>query len=152
MKRIASFSVNHDTLEKGMYVSREDGDVITYDIRMKKPNAGDYLSSPAAHTIEHLFATYARNSDFTDNVIYVGPMGCRTGFYLLLRDSVSRADAIKLVKDSMAFIKDFAGEIPGSKREECGNYKEHDLQGAKLVAADMLSVLADWQEKNLAYK
>lgn len=152
MKRIASFSVNHDTLEKGMYVSREDGDVITYDIRMKKPNAGDYLSSPAAHTIEHLFATYARNSDFTDNVIYVGPMGCRTGFYLLLRDSVSRADAIKLVKDSMAFIKDFIGEIPGSKREECGNYKEHDLQGAKLVAADMLSVLADWQEKNLAYK
>lgn len=152
MKRIASFSVNHDTLEKGMYVSREDGDVITYDIRMKKPNAGDYLSSPAAHTIEHLFATYARNSDFTDNVIYVGPMGCRTGFYLLLRDSVSRADAIKLVKDSMAFIKDFTGEIPGSKREECGNYKEHDLQGAKLVAADMLSVLADWQEKNLAYK
>ena len=151
MKRIASFSVNHDTLEKGMYVSREDGDVITYDIRMKKPNAGDYLSSPAAHTIEHLFATYARNSDFTDNVIYVGPMGCRTGFYLLLRDSVSRADAIKLVKDSMAFIKDFTGEIPGSKREECGNYKEHDLQGAKLVAADMLSVLADWQEKNLAY-
>lgn len=152
MKRIASFSVNHDTLEKGMYVSREDGDVITYDIRMKKPNAGDYLSSPAAHTIEHLFATYARNSDFTDNVIYVGPMGCRTGFYLLLRDSVSRADAIKLVKDSMAFIKDFTGEIPGSKREECGNYKEHDLQGAKLVAADMLSVLDDWQEKNLAYK
>ncbi|MCH5282232.1 MAG: S-ribosylhomocysteine lyase [Treponema sp.] len=152
MKRIASFSVNHDTLEKGMYVSREDGDVITYDIRMKKPNAGDYLSSPEAHTIEHLFATYARNSDFTDNVIYVGPMGCRTGFYLLLRDSVSRADAIKLVKDSMAFIKDFTGEIPGSKREECGNYKEHDLQGAKLVAADMLSVLADWQEKNLAYK
>ena len=152
MKRIASFSVNHDTLEKGMYVSREDGDVITYDIRMKKPNAGDYLSSPAAHTIEHLFATYARNSDFTDNVIYVGPMGCRTGFYLLLRDSVSRTDAIKLVKDSMAFIKDFTGEIPGSKREECGNYKEHDLQGAKLVAADMLSVLADWQEKNLAYK
>ena len=151
MKRIASFSVNHDTLEKGMYVSREDGDVITYDIRMKKPNAGDYLSSPAAHTIEHLFATYARNSDFTDNVIYVGPMGCRTGFYLLLRDSVPRADAIKLVKDSMAFIKDFTGEIPGSKREECGNYKEHDLQGAKLVAADMLSVLADWQEKNLAY-
>lgn len=152
MKRIASFSVNHDTLEKGMYVSREDGDVITYDIRMKKPNAGDYLSSPAAHTIEHLFATYARNSDFTDNVIYVGPMGCRTGFYLLLRDSVSRADAIKLVKDSMAFIKDFTGEIPGSKQEECGNYKEHDLQGAKLVAADMLSVLDDWQEKNLAYK
>lgn len=151
MKRIASFTVNHDTLEKGMYVSREDGDVITYDIRMKKPNGGDYLSTAASHTIEHLFATYARNSDCADGVIYVGPMGCRTGFYLLLRDSVSRADAIKLVKDSMAFIKDFSGTIPGSTRQECGNYKEHDLPGAQLVAADMLSVLSDWQETNLAY-
>lgn len=152
MKRISSFTVNHDTLEKGMYVSREDGDVITYDIRMKKPNCGDYLSTAELHTIEHLFATFARNSDFAESVLYIGPMGCRTGFYMLLRDSVSRADAIKLVKDSMAFIKDFTGVIPGSTRQECGNYKEHDLPNAKLVAADMLSVLSNWEEKNLAYK
>ena len=85
MKKIASFTINHDTLEKGMYISRIDGDVVTYDIRMKKPNGGDYLQMSAAHTLEHLFATYARNSRQKDQVIYVGPMGCRTGFYLLLR-------------------------------------------------------------------
>ena len=85
MKKIASFSVNHDKLKKGMYVSRIDGDVVTYDLRMKVPNAGDYLSNGALHTFEHLFATYARNSALSDSVIYVGPMGCRTGFYFLLR-------------------------------------------------------------------
>ena len=83
MKTIASFTVNHDRLEKGMYLSRVDGDVVTYDVRMKKPNGGDYLGNGELHTIEHLFATYARNSEVSDDVVYVGPMGCRTGFYLL---------------------------------------------------------------------
>lgn len=152
MKRIASFSVNHDKLEKGMYVSRIDGDVITYDIRMKKPNGGDYLSNGALHTFEHLFATYARNSKYSDSVIYVGPMGCRTGFYLLLRDTVSKTDAISLVKESFAFIQGFEGEIPGGRREECGNYKEHDLAGAQETAKDMLSVLATWTEDKLTYE
>lgn len=152
MKRIASFSVNHDKLEKGMYVSRIDGDVITYDIRMKKPNGKDYISNGALHTFEHLFATYARNSEYSNNVIYVGPMGCRTGFYLLLRDAVSKSDAITLVKESFAFIGDFEGEIPGIRREECGNYKEHDLAGAKETAEDMLSVLAKWTEDKLVYE
>lgn len=152
MKKIASFTVNHDKLEKGMYTSRVDGDVITYDIRMKKPNAGDYLTDGAMHTFEHLFATYARNSRFADSVIYVGPMGCRTGFYLLLRDNVSKSDAIALVKESFAFIKDFSGEIPGSKREECGNYLDHDLVGAKAVAADMVNVLENWSEEKLKYE
>ncbi len=152
MKRIASFSVNHDRLEKGMYVSRIDGDVITYDIRMKKPNGGDYLGNGALHTFEHLFATYARNSKYADSVIYIGPMGCRTGFYFLLRDTVSKTDAITLVKESFAFIKDFEGEIPGSRREECGNYKEHDLYGAKETAKDMLSVLEAWTEEQLEYE
>ena len=82
MERIASFCVDHTKLDRGMYLSRQDGDVLTWDIRMKKPNQGDYLSTAAAHTLEHLFATYARNSAFQDGVIYVGPMGCRTGFYL----------------------------------------------------------------------
>ena len=152
MKRIASFSVNHDRLEKGMYVSRIDGDVITYDIRMKKPNGGDYLGNGALHTFEHLFATYARNSKYADSVIYIGPMGCRTGFYFLLRDTVSKTDAITLVKESFAFIKDFEGEIPGSRREECGNYKEHDLYGAKETAKYMLSVLEAWTEEQLEYE
>ncbi len=152
MKTIASFTVNHDLLEKGMYVSRIDGDVVTYDVRMKKPNMGDYLPTPAMHTFEHLFATYARNSEFADSVIYVGPMGCRTGFYLLLRDDVSREQAIKLMQDSLAFVVDFVGEIPGSKRQECGNYLEHDLAGAKLVAEDMRQVLAGWTPADMQYK
>ena len=151
LKRIASFSVDHDKLQKGMYVSRIDGDVITYDIRMKRPNQGDYLSNGAMHTFEHLFATYARNGALSDQVIYVGPMGCRTGFYLLLRDSVSRADALKLVRESFAFIRDFEGEIPGAKHNECGNYKEHDLSGAKESAEDMLEVLRNWTPEQMDY-
>ena len=151
MEKIASFTVNHDLLEKGMYISRVDGDVITYDIRMKKPNGGDYLGYAELHTFEHLFATYARNSEYRDSVIYVGPMGCRTGFYLLLRDAVSGKDAISLVRRSFGFIAQFEGEIPGSKRQECGNYLEHDLAGARRTAADMLRVLENWNTNNLAY-
>ena len=152
MKQIASFTVNHDKLEKGMYVSRIDGDVVTYDIRMKKPNGGDYLSNGALHTFEHLFATYAPNSRLTDQVVYVGPMGCRTGFYLLLRDSVSRPEALALVQESFQFIRNFEGEIPGSKRWECGNYLEHDLPGARAVAADMLEVLKNWNGERMNYE
>lgn len=152
MEKIASFTVNHDRLEKGMYVSRTDGDVITYDIRMKKPNGGDYLGNGELHTFEHLFATYARNSEYGGQVIYVGPMGCRTGFYLLLRDAVSGPEAIRLVQEAFGFIRDFDGEIPGSRREECGNYREHDLAGARRTAEDMLKVLADWTADNLIYE
>ncbi len=152
MKMIASFTVNHDILEKGMYISRIDGDIITYDIRMKKPNGGDYLNISAAHTLEHLFATYVRNSEWGDSVIYVGPMGCRTGFYLLLRAEVSYADAIALVQKSMAFARDFEGEIPGNKKAECGNYLDHDLAGAKRIAGETYEVLKNWTEEDLAYK
>ena len=152
MKKIASFTVNHDTLEKGMYISRIDGDVVTYDIRMKKPNGGDYLNMSAAHTLEHLFATYARNSELSDGVIYVGPMGCRTGFYFLVRDTISHTQAIELVKASMRFARDFEGEIPGNKKEECGNYLDHDLQGAKEIGREMYEVLKDWALENLQYK
>ena len=152
MKKIASFTVNHDTLEKGMYISRIDGDIVTYDIRMKKPNGGDYLCMSAAHTLEHLFATYARNSGLSDDVIYVGPMGCRTGFYFLVRDGMSHTQAIALVKESLAFARDFEGEIPGNKKEECGNYLYHDLAGAKAIGAEMYEVLKNWQVSDLQYK
>ena len=151
MKKIASFTVNHDTLEKGMYISRIDGDAVTYDIRMKKPNGGDYLKNGELHTFEHLFATYTRNSALSDSVIYVGPMGCRTGFYLILRDSVSNEQAIELVRESFKFISEFGGEIPGAKRQECGNYLEHDLDGAKAVARDMCEVLSCWTHEKLKY-
>ena len=96
-QKIASFTVDHTKLQKGMYTSRIDGDVVTYDIRMKRPNQGDYLSCGAMHTFEHLFATYARNSRYKDGVIYVGPMGCRTGFYLLVR-GLTQQEAIDLVR------------------------------------------------------
>ncbi|OUP25355.1 S-ribosylhomocysteine lyase [Gemmiger sp. An194] len=151
MKTIASFTVDHDKLEKGMYVSRVDGDVITYDIRMVKPNGGVYLPSPAMHTFEHLFATYVRNSAYSDQIIYVGPMGCRTGFYFLTRDAMSGEQAIALVRECFAFIADFEGKIPGSERKECGNYLEHDLPGAKATAADMCKVLEHWTGPMLQY-
>lgn len=151
MKKIASFTVDHDKLERGMYISRIDGDAVTYDIRMKKPNGGDYLSNAALHTVEHLFATFVRNGEFSDSVIYVGPMGCRTGFYLVVRDSVAPEQAIALVKDTFEFIAGFEGEIPGAKRRECGNYLEHDLAGAKAEASEMLKVLANWTKEKLKY-
>lgn len=152
MHLIQSFTVNHDLLEKGMYISRVDGDVVTYDIRMKKPNGGDYLGNGAMHTFEHLFATYVRNSEYSDNIIYVGPMGCRTGFYFLVRSAVSHEAALKLVQEAFAFIAAFEGEIPGAKRIECGNYLEHDLEGARETAKDMLDVLKDWSEEKMRYK
>ncbi len=152
MKKIASFTVNHDKMEKGMYISRIDGDVVTYDIRMKKPNGGDYLRMSAAHTVEHLFATYARSSKAGEKIVYVGPMGCRTGFYLLTRDTLSPADAIALVRESMEFIRGFTGEIPGSKREECGNYLDHDLSGAKALGGEMAEILKDWTVDRLRYE
>lgn len=150
MERIASFCVDHTRLERGMYLSRQDGDIITYDIRMKKPNGGDYLAVPAMHTIEHLFATYARNSQYGSGVVYVGPMGCRTGFYLLTR-GLTHQQAIQLVQDSMAFIAAYEGEIPGATEPECGNYREQDLSGAKAEAAAMVPVLDGWTPERLQY-
>lgn len=141
MKRIASFCIDHDLLVPGLYISRVDGDVVTYDVRFKRPNGGDYLSPAAMHTVEHLFATFMRNSAVADQVIYVGPMGCRTGFYLLMRDTVDGETVRALTTDAMAFIADFEGSIPGSARAECGNYRAHNLQGARREAAAMYTAL-----------
>ena len=150
MERIASFCVDHTKLEPGMYLSRQDGDVMTWDVRMKKPNAGEYLSTGSAHTIEHLFATYARNSAVSDGVIYVGPMGCRTGFYFLTQ-GMRHEDAIELTRQALRFIAEYEGEIPGATAVECGNYLEQDLPGARAAAARMLPVLAHWQAGDLQY-
>lgn len=153
MKTIASFTVNHDLLKQGMYVSRVDGDVITYDIRMKVPNNAkkDYLEDNALHTFEHLFATYVRNTPDSEAIVYVGPMGCRTGFYFLTRDTLSKKDAIRLVQETMAFVLQFEGEIPGSKRQECGNYLAHDLAGAKQMAKEMQLILSNWTPEQMKY-
>lgn len=151
MKKIASFQVDHMKFGVGMYISRIDGDIVTYDVRMVKPNGGAYISSPSMHTIEHLFATFARNSRFGESVVYVGPMGCRTGFYLLTRDDMSRDDAITLVRETFAFIADFNGEVPGLSAEECGNYLEHDLDSAKKDVLPLLEILRNYTAEMLDY-
>ena len=150
MERIASFCVDHNTLVPGMYLSRKDGDVLTWDIRMKTPNKGSYLSPACAHTIEHLFATYARNSAVKDGVVYVGPMGCRTGFYLLTR-GLTPAQALELTVESFRFMAAFEGAVPGASEVECGNYRDMDLPAAKAEAAAMLPVLEALTENDLHY-
>ena len=151
MERIESFCVNHDRLTPGLYLSRVDGDAVTYDLRMVVPNAGTYLDNDGIHTFEHLFATYARNSEYSDRVIYVGPMGCRTGFYLVVRDSISKEEVISLVRRTMDFIAAYEGEIPGATRIECGNYREHSLEKARAYAASMAGVLRDWTPDKMAH-
>ncbi len=152
MEKIKSFCVNHDKLKKGMYLSRVDGDAVTYDIRMTIPNGGIYLDNAGIHTFEHLFATYVRNSEYAENVIYSGPMGCRTGFYFIVRDKVTHKEAVDLVKRAMIFIKDYEGEIPGVSRIECGNYLEHNLEKAREYALDMAKVLENWTADMLEYE
>ena len=151
LRKIASFTINHDTLTPGMYISRVDGDCVTYDLRVKFPNQGDYLEQKAMHTLEHLIATFVRSGDMSDQVVYFGPMGCRTGFYLIMRDAVEKQTAIDLVKAAFAFAADFEGDIPGAKQIECGNYLEHDLPGAKAEAAAYVKVLAGCDPQTLTY-
>lgn len=150
MDKISSFKVDHTKLEKGVYVSRVDGDITTYDLRICKPNAGVYLEDKPLHTIEHLFATYARNSRFKDNVIYFGPMGCRTGFYFITK-ALKIADVLDIIKSGFRYIANYEGEIPGATAQECGNYLEHDLQGAKAVAAEYCKVLENITSENTNY-
>lgn len=151
MKKIASFCVNHDLLEPGIYLSRVDGEVVTYDIRMVKPNQPPYLPNGALHTIEHLFATFARNSEYADRVIYFGPMGCRTGFYFLV-SGTEQEQVLKLIQKIFKEIACFEGEIPGAScSAECGNYLEHDLPGAKRLAEQYMPVILNWKKEDLIY-
>ena len=151
LTRIASFSVNHDYITEGIYVSRIDGDVTTYDMRTRVPNneENDYMSNLAMHSFEHLFATYVRNSEIGASVIYFGPMGCQTGFYLLVRDA-DNGTTLAAVKAVLERIIAHDGEMPGAKREECGNYKNLDLASAKEEARRYLSVLCE-KENDFKY-
>lgn len=150
MERIASFEVDHNKLQRGIYTSRVDGDIVTYDIRMKLPNSGNYLNNPAMHTIEHIVATFVRNSRYKDRIIYFGPMGCRTGFYLLVR-AVEPKEVITMVRDAFEFLRDFEGDVPGVSKIECGNYLEHDLADAKREAEEYLPVLNGYTVEDLKY-
>ena len=140
MRKIASFSVNHDKISEGIYVSRIDGDVTTYDMRMRKPNMGEYIDNLTIHSLEHMFATYVRNSKYSDNIIYFGPMGCQTGFYLLTRELENNV-VLALVKDVLAKIINHDGEMFGNTREECGNYRNLNLDAAKLESQRYLDIL-----------
>lgn len=150
MKRIASFEVDHTVLLPGIYISRQDGDITTYDIRMRRPNVEEVLDNASIHTIEHLFATYVRNSEYAEKIIYFGPMGCRTGCYFLVRDMQTQT-AVELIKKAFNFIADFDGEIPGVSPKECGNYRDHSLEGAKKEAASYSSVIKDWTAEKTVY-
>lgn len=150
LEKIASFQVDHTRLLPGMYISRVDGDVVTYDVRFVRPNTPPYLEMPAVHTLEHLVATYVRSSPWKDGVIYFGPMGCRTGFYFLTR-GLSHEEAIGLMQRALAFTAAYTGEIPGATEVECGNYREHDLEEARRLAGRMAAVLEGWTPEQLHY-
>ena len=138
--KIASFSVDHDIITEGIYVSRIDGDITTYDMRTRRPNMGDYMDNLTMHSVEHMFATYVRSSEIAEKIIYFGPMGCQTGFYLLVRDA-ENTETLSVVKSTLEKIIAHDGEMFGAKREECGNYLNLDLTAAKRECERYLAVL-----------
>lgn len=150
MKKIASFTVDHNKLDVGVYISRIDGDITTFDLRFIKPNTPPFLEPYAMHTIEHLFATYARNSEHSDNVIYFGPMGCMTGFYFLTRD-LELNTALELIKDIVKKCRDHEGEIPGNSKIECGNYLAHNVEKAHEELCKYYEAIKDWNVEKLSY-
>ena len=155
MNKIASFTVNHLDLLAGVYVSRKDyqGDVVltTFDLRFTRPNVEAPMDTAGIHSIEHLMATFLRNNkEWADKTIYFGPMGCRTGFYFLVRE-MKHEDALGLIRDIFSKISVYEGEIPGCSAVECGNYLEHDLAGAVREAREFCPLLKDWKPENLKY-
>ena len=157
MEKITSFTIDHLRLLPGVYVSRKDmvGDrvVTTFDIRMTRPNFEPVINTAELHAIEHLGATFLRNhKEWGENILYFGPMGCRTGFYLLLNGDYESKDIVSLLKEMFTFIKDFEGEVPGACAKDCGNYLDIILPMAKYVAAKYLDeVLKDIKEDRLVY-
>lgn len=157
MEKIASFTVDHIRLVPGIYVSRKDtvGDsvITTFDIRMTNPNEEPVMNTAEVHTIEHLGATFLRNHEkYKDQVIYFGPMGCRTGFYLLLAGDYSSADIVPLMNEMYSFIASYEGEVPGASARDCGNYLDMNLPMAKYLARKYLDeVLTDISEQQLNY-
>ena len=158
MQKIPSFTIDHEKLLRGVYVSRKDntprGDVLTtFDIRLTEPNRMEAVSPEALHTIEHLAATYLRNNpEWKERVVYWGPMGCCTGCYLILQGDLNSKDIMPLLKDTFRFISEFEGNIPGASPKDCGNYLFNDLAAAKTTAKQYLNeVLLNSTEANLNY-
>lgn len=157
MKKIASFTINHLKLEPGIYVSRRDyiGSEVatTFDIRMTRPNYEPVMNTAEVHTLEHLGATFLRNHEkYCDKVIYFGPMGCRTGFYLILAGNLESKDIVDLVTEMYEFMSEFKGDVPGASARDCGNYLDMNLPMAKYVAKRFLdNTLRNIDEKHLVY-
>ena len=150
VNKIASFTVDHDLLTEGIYVSRIDGDITTYDLRTRVPNSGDYMDNLTMHSVEHMFATYVRSSAIGERVIYFGPMGCQTGFYLLVRDA-ENAEILDTVVGILRKIIAHDGEMFGAVRRECGNYKNLSLDAAKIECSRYLEALLS-HEQDFKYK
>lgn len=151
MERIASFTVDHRKIKPWVYISRVDGDITTYDIRMRKPNTGRVLDNITIHSIEHLFATMARNSELKDDVIYFGPMGCQTGFYLLIRNADNKK-VVALIKRIFRDIAVYDGEMPGASELECGNYRNLSVEEANREAENYSEKIASLTENDLRYE
>lgn len=152
MERIASFSVDHTVLVPGLYLSRRDGNVVSLDLRFKKPNTGDLLSNAEIHSVEHIIATLLRNSEQKDAVIYFGPFGCQTGFYFLFDEAqITISEAIRLLQQTFAAGASYEGEMPGCSAAECGNYRNLDVALARECCRYYAAVIADWNEEKLAY-
>ena len=150
MRRIASFSVDHDYIVPGIYLSRVDGDITTYDLRTRVPNAGDLMDNATMHSVEHMFATMIRNGELGENVIYFGPMGCQTGFYLLMRDA-DHEKVLREIERVLEAIIAYDGEIFGKSRKECGNYINLDLELAKAECRRYLKAVKGYPVSGLAY-
>ncbi len=140
MQKITSFTVDHDYITPGMYISRIDGDVTTFDLRTRRPNAGDYMDNLTMHSVEHMLATLLRNGPHADSVIYFGPMGCQTGFYLLTRSlapEVVYDEVVRVLRETLAYT----GKMPGESQKECGNYRNLSMEAAKVECERYLTAL-----------
>ena len=156
MEKITSFTIDHIKLKPGLYVSRKDNvgaeTVTTFDLRLTKPNGEPVMNTAEMHTIEHLAATYLRNDpQWKERVLYFGPMGCRTGFYLLLSGDYESADVVELVKNCFGFIRDFRGEVPGASAKDCGNYLDMNLPMANYWGKRYVGILENIDREHLIY-
>ena len=142
-QKIESFKIDHNKLSPGIYVSRTDGDIVTYDLRTRKPNMGDYMDNATMHSVEHMIATYIRSSSIGQDIIYFGPMGCQTGFYLLVRNG-DNDTVLSVLKETLQKVISHDGEVFGASQIECGNYKNLDISLAKEECKRYLDVLESY--------
>lgn len=142
--------INFNVLKPGIYISKINDDITTYDIRMKQPNKEPVLTNSAVHTIEHIIKKYLKSTEFNDNIIFFGPMGSRTGFYLITK-SLSDKYSVELIKNAFEYLNDFWGKIPNASVNECGNCLEHNLPQAKEEAKHFIEIIKDWTKDNLDY-